>query len=115
MPAINQGEIYDYDFGPQQDQRQEGRRPCLVVQTDLLNGVLGYPLTIIVPLSTKGRASPSHVKIQPAPLNGLDHVSYAKCEQIYTIPCEGLSHRRGAISQQDSFRIKEALRIVLAL
>ena len=112
---IKQGEVYDFDFGPRLDNRQEGKRPALVVQTDLLNQVDGYALTIIVPLSTKGRPSPSHVELQISSENGLDRVSYAKCEQLYTVPKAGLITRRGTLNATDLYRIKEALRLVLAL
>ena len=115
MSTIERGEVYDYDFGPQQDSRQEGPRPALVVQTDFLNRVEGYGLTLIVPLSTKGRPSPSHVRLEPTKENGLDAVSFAKCEQIYTVPTIRLAHRRGKLSNRDVFAINEALRTVLAL
>lgn len=112
---IERGEIYDFDFGPQRDSRQEGRRPALVVQTNLLNRVEGYGLTVVVPLSTKGRASPSHVRIDPTIENGLSEVSFAKCEQIYTVPTSLLGIKRGAASSADMFLIKQALLAVLAL
>ncbi|MBI1757287.1 MAG: type II toxin-antitoxin system PemK/MazF family toxin [Fimbriimonas ginsengisoli] len=110
-----QGEVYDYDFGPQRDSRQEGPRPAVIVQTDLLNQVAGYGLTILVPVSTKGRNSPSHVRLEPSVENGLAAVSYAKCEQIFTVPIGGLSSRRGRLSRDQIFAVKQALRAVLAL
>lgn len=109
------GEVYDYDFGPQLDSRQEGVRPALVVQTDLLNRVTGYGLTLAVPLSRKGRPSPSHIRLEPSVENGLDDVSFAKCEQIFTVPIEGLRRRRGRIAIPDIYRVNEALRVVLGL
>jgi mRNA-degrading endonuclease toxin of MazEF toxin-antitoxin module len=112
---VERGEIYDFDFGPQTDSRQEGKRPALVVQTDFLNALEGYSLTVIVPLSTKGRPSPSHVRPQPSAQNGLAAVSFAKCEQIYTVPKARLASRRGRVSLEDLCRISQALRAVLAL
>lgn len=115
MSKVRQGDVFDFDFGPQSDNRQEGKRPALVVQTDLLNQVDGYLLTIVVPLSTKGRSSPSHVQIEPTAGNGLSATSFAKCEQIYTVPKAALLSKKGAVGPAELFRIKEALRAVLAL
>lgn len=109
------GEVYDFDFGPQSDSRMEGPHPAVVVQTDLLNQVEGYSLTIVVPLSTKGRKSASHVSIAPSHENGLDAQSFAKCEQIYTVPTLLLRKRRGQLSKADLYQVGEALKIVLSL
>lgn len=115
MSTIERGQIYDYDFGPRHDSRQEGVRPALVVQSDLLNRVLGYGLTIVVPLTSKGRPSPSYVRFDPSDENGLDAVSFAKCEQPYTVAASDLRRMRGKVSRQDMFRVGEALRVVLSL
>lgn len=112
---IERGQIFDYDFGPRTDSRQEGKRPVLVLQTDLLNRVQGYGLTIVVPFTTKGRPSPSHVRCEPSTENGLTATSYAKCEQIFTVPISDLGSPRGRLSREDLFAVTEAVKVVLAL
>ena len=113
---VEQGEIYDYDFGVAgPDSRQAGTRPALIIQTNHLNRVAGYGLTIVVPLSRTGRPSPSHVRLEPTSDNGLSDVSFAKCEQIFTVTANRLLGRRGAIAADDMFNIKAALRAVLTL
>ena len=116
MPTIKQGEIYDYDFGLPEDNRQAGLRPALVVQTDYLNAPPGYPLTLIVPITTKSRGtSRSHVMILPDKSNGLTATSFAKCEQVFTVQKEDLSWRLGVISQEGMDAVREALRLVFRL
>ena len=115
MSTIEQGDIFDYDFGPRSDNRQEGKRPALVIQSDRLNELPNYGLTVIVPLTTKGRPSPTHVSLEPSQLSGLTALSFAKGEQLFTVPVEELGQRRGNISKHELFRVKEALRIVLEL
>jgi mRNA-degrading endonuclease toxin of MazEF toxin-antitoxin module len=112
---IERGQIYDFDFGPRSDRRQEGLRPALVVQSNLLNRIGGYGLTIVVPLTTRGRPSPSYVRLEPTPENGLAEVSYAKCEQPYTVAAGQLRSLRGQTSKHDMHLVSEALKIVLAL
>jgi mRNA-degrading endonuclease toxin of MazEF toxin-antitoxin module len=112
---IRQYSIVNYDFGSQPDSRQEGFRPALIVQTDHLNNLEGYPLTVIVPISHTGRPSPSHVRLEPSSDNDLDAVSYAKCEQIYTVPKALLGEVRGKVSGTEMYAVKQALRSVLTL
>lgn len=115
MSKIKRGDIFSYDFGPQVDSRQAGLRPALIVQTDMLNDLDGYPLTVVVALSTKGRKSPTHVSIKPTKTNGLAQLSFAKCEQIYTVPKGNLMEKHGTLEPQDLRQVDEALVIVLQI
>ena len=113
---ISQGEIYVFDFGYPGDNRQAGIRPAVIVQTDLLNCVESYGLTMVVPISTKGKdAVPSHILVDPEPSNGLSQRSYAKCEQIHIVSKSKLGNRIGQVSKSQLYLIKAALRNVLAL
>lgn len=113
---VKQGDIFEYDFGFPVDNRQAGRRPAIVVQTDLLNDVQGYQLTLVVPVTTKGKPGvPTHILIQPADSNGLTEISFAKCEQIHTVAKPRLGARMGSVSKEQLYLIKVALRNVLNL
>lgn len=112
---IEQGQVFNFDFGSAADNRQAGVRPAVVVQTDHLNELETYSLTIVVAVSTKGRQSPSHVRIEPTPENGFSETSFAKCEQVFTVPKDRLGRLRGRLSQEDLSRVKDALAIVLGL
>ena len=113
---VEQGDIYDYDFGSARDNRQAGLRPALVVQTDYLNSPPAYPLTLVVPITTKSRGtSRSHIMLTPDDRNGLIAVSFAKCEQIFTVQKEDLLKRRGSVSSEAMEEVKRALRLVLRL
>lgn len=114
--AAERGEVWLCDFDQHPDSRQNGVRPCVVVQTDHLNRVSNYTLTIVVPLSTKGSEKiPSHAKIAPNATNGLTEVSFAKCEQIQTIPRSHLAKRLGELSAADMADVAGALRKTLTL
>lgn len=112
---IERGQIYNFDFGPRSDRRQEDKRPVLIVQSDLLNSLPGYSLTTLVPLTTKPRNSPTRVKIDPNHENGLSETSFAMCEQIYLFPVDELQEYRGKVSAADMYRVVEALKITLAI
>ena len=64
-----------------------------MVSADPLNaGPAG--IVIVVPLTTTQRGLPSHVEIEPGD-SGLDHVSYAKCEDIKSVSDRRLVTRLG--------------------
>lgn len=87
------GELWLVDFGEPVGHEQAGRRPALVVSADLLNeGPAG--VVIVVPLTTTRRDLPSHVEIEPGD-SGLDHVSYAKCEDVKSVSARRLIARLG--------------------
>lgn len=115
MPEIRQGQIYDYDFGAAEDQRQAGLRPAIVIQSNALNEVAGYGLTVVMPLTTKGRPSPTYVRIDPTSENGLSEISFVKCEQPYTVARARLTRFRGSVGKQDMYRIFGAMKIVFGL
>lgn len=112
---IEQGGVYGFDFGPQQGHLQEGKRFLVVVQTDVLNQMDGYPNVIVVPTTTKGKRSPSFAKLEPSVVNGLTETSFAICNQIQTLDKSRLKDLRGKVSNEDLFQVKEALKVALAI
>ena len=49
------------DWNPARGSEQLGRRPGLIIQNDVGNRAVHYPLTIVAAVSTKGKAVPFHV------------------------------------------------------
>jgi mRNA-degrading endonuclease toxin of MazEF toxin-antitoxin module len=114
--SIRQGDVFEFDFGPQKSHQIEGPHPAVIIQTDHLNVLDAYGLVLIVPLSSSGKEkSPSHIRIEPDEANGLANASFAKCEQIFTVPKRALKDQRGSLTQSDLYRVKQALKAVLAI
>lgn len=88
-------------------------RPAVVVQTDAANRNPRYPNTIVVTVSTKGRAVPFHILIEPSAENGLQKRSFAKCEQVLTISKERLVRRLGRLDGDSLGLVASSLRKVL--
>ena len=120
MP-VEQGAIYDDDFGARDhgDHRMLGPLPALVVQSAPLNALTarGYPLTVVVPMTSTRNASPTVVEIAATDRNGLDHTSYALCHHVFTIRAEELVGKtlRGMIDRPALYRVKQALTIVFGM
>jgi len=107
------GEIWLVDFGEPVGREQAGTRPAVVVSTDALNeGPAG--VVLVVPVTSTDRGIPSHVEIEPGE-SGLDHPSYAKCEDVKSISERRLVGRVGVAGPEPLFEIGRALRYLLEL
>lgn len=115
MPNPLRGEIWWVEWSPARGSEQAGRRPSLVVQSDAPNGNPNYPNTIVVTVSSQGRQVPSHVLISATEESGLDHDSYAKCEQIMTISKERLEENIGRVTSDEMLQVDRALKRMLNL
>jgi len=113
--AISQGGIFAHNFGPRQNNLQEGPRPVVVIQTDLLNNLEGYGNVIVVPLTTKQKPAKTFVQVEPSSSNGLDRKSWAITNQIFTISKADLGEEMGAVSKTELYEIKEGLKIALGI
>jgi mRNA interferase MazF len=110
---LKRGEIWLLDWSPSRGSEQAGFRPALVIQTDAANSNPGYPNTIVLAISTKGKQVPFHVPLKPNSLNGLTEASFVKCEQVLTVAKDRLVRMLGVIGEGELQQIKQAIRLVL--
>jgi mRNA interferase MazF len=111
--VIWRGEVYDVDLGQPVGHEPAFTRPAVVVSVDLLNNGPGG-LVVVVPVSTAAYGLRSHVGLEPG-MSGLDHTSYARCDQLRVISTDRLSYRRGMIGPEQMGAVDRALRSVLDL
>lgn len=110
---IEQGQIFRHDFGPRQNHLQEGPRPIVVIQTDALNRLDGYPNVIVVPLTTKEKKSATYAKVEPSAENALNRTSWAIANQIFTLDKGDLKESLGYVTPTELYNIKESLKVSL--
>ena len=115
MPNPIRGEIWLVNWSPSRGSEHAGRRPALIVQSDIPNGHPTYPNTIVVAISSQGRSIPSHVLLAATDESGLDHDSYAKCEQLMTISKDRLERRMGRVSSEELAGVERGLTRMLSL
>jgi len=84
-----------------------------VVSADVLNNGTGN-LVVIVPLESTSYGLRSHVEIELRE-SGLDHPSYARCDQIRVLSTERVVARRGVVAVDEVHAIDQALRLILDL
>lgn len=106
-------EVWLLDFGDPVGREQAGRRPAVIVSSDLLNDSRAG-VVVVVPITTTYRGLPSHIEIDEDG-SGLNEISYAKCEDVKSVSEQRLIARLGAVDQQTIFQIGRALRLLLDL
>lgn len=107
------GEIYWAKPDPGVGSEQAGRRPVVVVSSDAAIETITTVVTT-VPLTTRGRQWASHVPVTGADA-GLDHSSWAMCEQVRTISTARMAGRIGAADAETMRAIGVVLRHLLNL
>jgi mRNA interferase MazF len=110
---IWRGEVYFVDLGQPVGHEPAFRRPAVVVSVDILNNGPGG-LVVVVPITTASYGLRSHVELEPEG-SGLDHTSYARCDQLRVVSVERLSSCQGMVSPEQMQTIDQALRFVLDL
>lgn len=111
--VIWRGEIYAVDLGQPIGHEPAFRRPAVVVSVDIVNNGPG-DLIIAVPVTTVGYGLRSHVELEPE-ATGLDHLSYARCDQVRVVSTRRLIDRHGAVAPGGMHDIDRALRFILDL
>lgn len=111
--SARRGEIWLVDFGEPIGREQAGTRPSVVVSTDALNeGPAG--VVVVVPTTSTRRDLPSHIEIEPGE-SGLDHPSYAECEDVKSVSERRFVDRLGAIGPAPLLEIGRVIRYLLQL
>lgn len=112
-PRASRGDIWMVDFGTPLGHEQGYRRPALIVSDDRLNRSRAG-LVIVVPITSTRRGLPSHVEIESG-VSGLDHVSYAKGEDVKSVSIQRLRDRLGDVPAERLDAVEQVLRILLHL
>ena len=99
------------DLNPVRVHEQDGRRPCLVVSDDLYNAGPAEK-HIVVPITSKDKGIPYHVRISP-PKGGLKMHSYLMCDDIRCVSRERFLARSGVVSSQVIGMVGSCLQILL--
>jgi mRNA interferase MazF len=110
---IWRGEVYYVDLGQPVGHEPAFRRPAVVVSVDILNNGPGG-LVVVVPITTASYGLRSHVELEPEG-SGLEHISYARCDQLRAVSVERLSSRQRMIGPDQMQAVDQALRFVLDL
>ncbi len=91
---------------------QAGIRPVVVISRDAFNAA-GWGLCVCVPLSTRDRGSPLHVRIEP-PEGGVRATSFALVDQVRALDRSRLNDRWGVVEPETHRQIASLLLRIVA-
>lgn len=112
-PELRRGMVVWAELDPVRGREQAGRRPVLVVSSNLYLEQAD-PLAIIVPCTTRDRGWPNHVKLRGDDVD-LPGDTYAMTEQPRTVTRERLFDTAGMIDVEAMREVDGWLRDFLAL
>jgi mRNA interferase MazF len=113
MPGkCSRGTVVEVSLDPSVGREYMKTRPCLVVQSDLLNKY--SQVTIVAPITgaESAKQGPTHVRIGKGEA-GLPKDSLVVCHQLRTVDESRLGKVYGQVRPETMLKVMEALRIVL--
>jgi len=114
MPAeLRRGQVVWVELDPTRGREQSGRRPALVVASDLYLAQADT-LVIVVPATTVDRSWPNHVPLRGPGLE-LAHPTFAMTEQPRTLSRERVVGVAGVVDVATMREVDLWLRDVLGL
>ena len=110
---LRRGIVVWAELDPVRGREQAGRRPALVIASDLYLEQADT-LAIIVPVTTNNRGWPNHVLLKGPDL-ALDEPSFAMTEQPWTVTRNRLFNLAGTVDGTTMEEVDQWLRDFLAL
>lgn len=114
-PRPKRGEVWTVDFDPTRGAEIQKQRPAVVISSDSIGKL---PLKLVVPITAWNSAFENHiwhVRLDPAPQNGLTKLSAADALQVRSVAVDRFLNRCGRVTQQELEEITQALAAVIEL
>jgi len=111
--AYRQLEIRWVDLDPTRGAETKKKRPCLILQDDVVNQ--GSRTVIIAPILPGHKDWPFVVNLKPTKSNGLDKDRHVNLKQLRAVDVSRISNKQGALEKRYLEPIKTALGIVFDL
>lgn len=113
--ACKRGGIYLANFNPSKGTEPGKIRPCIVMQSDLLNEA-GHPSTTVVPLTTQLIEDAAPLRYRVAARDGLQSDSDIMLDQTRTIDNQRItSEMLTILTEQEISEVEMYWRLVLGL
>ena len=112
-PAYRQLEIRWIDLEPTRGAETRKKRPCIIIQSDLINQ--GSRTIIVAPILPGHKDWPFVVNVKPSKNNGLDKERHINLKQMRAVDVSRIQNRQGILERQYLKPIQEAIEIIFAL
>lgn len=106
-------EIWWVDLNPTRGAETRKKRPCVILQCDLVNRQ--SQTVIVAPLLPGHKTWPFAVNVTPSTGNGLDKERHVNVKQLRAVDISRIEERQGMLEKRYLNPLKEAVRIVFDL
>lgn len=103
-------EIYWVDLEPTRGSETQKKRPCVILQSNLINK--GTSTVIVSPILPNHKVWPFVVNITPTKTNGLDKERHINVKQLRAIDISRIDNKQGILERQYLDDIKEKLQLI---
>ena len=115
MAPINKGSIYWVDFSPSKGSEPSGRRPGLVIQSDVLNdSKINTIIMLSITSTIKFGKLPGNVTLRRGEAN-LPKKCVINVTQIKSVDKSGVKEKIGTLSNKKIEEVHEGLKLVMGL
>jgi mRNA interferase MazF len=111
--SYRQLEIRWVDPDPARGVETKKRRPCLVLQDDVVNQ--GSRTVIVAPILLGHKDWPFVVNLHPTNSNGLDKERHVNLKQLRAVDVSRITNKQGTLEKRYLEAIKQALGIIFDL
>ena len=110
MTEFKQLDIYWVDLEPTKGAETKKLRPCVIVQSDLVN--IQSKTLVVAPMLPNHKSWPFAVNLTPTSNNGLDKDRHINLKQLRAVDISRIGKKQGRLENQYLQSIKQALTIV---
>jgi len=103
-------EIYWVDLEPTKGSETQKKRPCIILQSDLINN--GSRTLIVAPILPDHKFWPFVVNINPSKNNGLDKERHINLKQLRVVDISRMANKQGVLEAKYLADIKEKLQLI---
>ena len=113
VASYRQLEILWVDLDPTRGAETKKKRPCLILQDDVVNQ--NSRTVIVAPILPGHKNWPFVVNLKPTKSNGLDKERHVNLKQLRAVDVSRITNKQGILEKRYLEAIKEALGIVFDL
>lgn len=106
-------EIWWVDLNPTKGRETRKKRPCVILQNDLINR--NSQTFLIAPILPGHKNWPFAVNLSPTKKNGLDKDRHINTKQIRVVDLSRIDNRQGMLENTYQDAIANAVRLVFGL
>ncbi|MEK6481412.1 type II toxin-antitoxin system PemK/MazF family toxin [Catalinimonas sp. 4WD22] len=106
-------EIRWIDLDPTRGAETQKKRPCVILQSDLVNR--GSRTVIVAPILSGHKPWPFVVNVRPTKANGLDKDRHINVKQLRAVDVSKVDNKQGTLESRYLGQIEDAIKIVFGL